>query len=1692
MVFTYTTETGGVGSGQSLYTITSPTGGIICDILMVGGGGGGGDGGGGGGGYVYQTNLTIPVGSYSVRVGNGGNGGVGATGSAGSQGASSSFIVNGTTYIAYGGGGGGAYNTIAPAHTIGQVGSYGGNGADRTVAQTYTSTQGNRGGTAISGSYGSGGGGGGAGAVGSDANFASPGVIAGSGIQYYRGGTGGNGLPNSITGTEVFYAGGGTGGANTNQGTDTTTQTPPIGGGGIGSRASGGLGGNGVDGTGGGGGGSDATSSTSATGRGGSGIVIIRFISPSSSSTIELLRGTNIDDKHDWKLGNYAGDFKVISSISGISTDRLTITSSGDLTYNGSINATSYLLGNVNILTKITETSNYVLSTSNILAAKVNLNDSNTSNYIASTSNILIKRLMDEDKFTSNYVLSTSNILVPRILSEVGFTSNYILSTSNILVPRILSEVGFTSNYVLSTSNILVNRILSEVGFGSNYVLSTSNILAARLNAINSGSFSQWTTSNNMIYYNTSNVGIGTFAPISKLHLYDIINNQTKLIVQNNSNIVAIVAEVVAEINNEIPREITVTDAISTQIGTFDKMIVFPYLGSATTKDYSFTPTENLICDILVVGGGGGGGANLGAGGGGGGILFSTNFNLNSDSSVLIEVGNGGAGDTNAQDGINGGSSSITINSVKYTANGGGGGGAGYLPGRSGKNGGSGGGAAHNNTINVSPIPGQVNNTVYSNFQFYGNAGGYGKFQSSGTPVGYPTNASGGGGGAGSVGFNFSSDAGKGGGDGGAGKEFISYFGTNVGHNGWFSGGGGGNTGYSAGDGYIASYYSYGNGGVNLLGGGGNGGGRQSTNNYRSPGIGIPNTGGGGGGSARIDTFNGAAGGSGIVIIRYRKIQSISNNVKIDLLYNTIGYGVGNYNGDFKIVSSLSGTNTDRLVLNESGNITLSGSVNATSYLLNNVNILTNISDTSNYILSTSNILVNRIREDIGFTSNYVLSTSNILVNYNNLINKPTIPAAQVSSDWTAVSGITSILNKPTIPAAQVSSDWTAVSGITSILNKPTLFSGSYTDLSNKPTIPAAQVSSDWTAVSGISIILNKPTLFSGSYTDLSNKPTIPAAQVSSDWTAVSGISIILNKPTLFSGSYTDLSNKPTIPAAQVSSDWSAVSGITSILNKPTIPTGSKWTAGATATNIYYSAGNVGIGTSATSDADDNVNLAIPTATLFVKGGASAAGTCDVVIRGGVAGGDNGKARLWLAADASHSSYIQSQHTGSGNTQLTFGTSIGNALPAERMIIGTDGCLYINNTNYENASATSGFKLLVSGSDSNGVCAKFFHPNRTQGLGIQYDGLSGLSANQNIIMRPSGTGNFQVVGDATVSGNVYVGASGGASTIFLGGGAAGDNDFNMSTIASRNYSGTENTEIIIFKGNDVGTTAVADRIRLRAGAIVFDTFPGASNDRTAENIRMVINGSGNVGIGNTAPLGPLHLADGTQANNDGHIIFAKCTTLGSTRMFRAGVNDSFQFCIGDVGGGNTLSTWVNSFKMDYTAPANSVYIDSTGNLSVLANVTAYVSDMRLKTKTANISEPLKIIDKLNGFYYTLNDVAKLYGIKNTRQEIGLSAQEIQKVLPELVHMAPFDKNTDEHGNITSKSGDNYLTISYDRLAPVFVEAIKELNQKNISLTNENIELKEKYNKLLEDIKSQEDRIKELETNMAHILNYISK
>lgn len=216
--------------------------------------------------------------------------------------------------------------------------------------------------------------------------------------------------------------------------------------------------------------------------------------------------------------------------------------------------------------------------------------------------------------------------------------------------------------------------------------------------------------------------------------------------------------------------------------------------------------------------------------------------------------------------------------------------------------------------------------------------------------------------------------------------------------------------------------------------------------------------------------------------------------------------------------------------------------------------------------------------------------------NYSDLLNKPTIPAAQVNADWNAGSGVAEILNKPVIPVvptqvsafnndadyqsgSQVSSAIaSAVAGITSfeyeiVQTLPaTGRAGTIYLVPNTGTTPNIYdeyiyVSNAFEKIGTTEIDLTNYVQFtdiatvatSGSYNDLSDKPTIPVSQVNSDWNATSGVAEILNKPTLAtvatSGSYNDLSNKPTIPAAQVNSDWNAASGVAQILNKPTLAT---------------------------------------------------------------------------------------------------------------------------------------------------------------------------------------------------------------------------------------------------------------------------------------------------------------------------------------------------------------------------------------------------------------------------------------------------------------------------------------------------------------------------------------------------------
>lgn len=116
-----------------------------------------------------------------------------------------------------------------------------------------------------------------------------------------------------------------------------------------------------------------------------------------------------------------------------------------------------------------------------------------------------------------------------------------------------------------------------------------------------------------------------------------------------------------------------------------------------------------------------------------------------------------------------------------------------------------------------------------------------------------------------------------------------------------------------------------------------------------------------------------------------------------------------------------------------------------------------------------------------------------------------------------------------------------------------------------------------------------------------------------------------------------------------------------------------------------------------------------------------------------------------------------------------------------------------------------------------------------------------------------------------------------------------------------------------------------------------------------------------------------------------------------------------------------------------------------GGLYASGDITAYYSDERLKTRVGSLYGALDKVLSLEGFLYVENELAREHGYSNTLQQVGVSAQAVQRVLPEAVSLAPFDIHVDPDTNeIVSKSGKNFLTLNYAKLVPLLIEAIKEL------------------------------------------------
>ena len=203
----------------------------------------------------------------------------------------------------------------------------------------------------------------------------------------------------------------------------------------------------------------------------------------------------------------------------------------------------------------------------------------------------------------------------------------------------------------------------------------------------------------------------------------------------------------------------------------------------------------------------------------------------------------------------------------------------------------------------------------------------------------------------------------------------------------------------------------------------------------------------------------------------------------------------------------------------------------------------------------------------------------------------------------------------------------------------------------------------------------------------------------------------------------------------------------------------------------------------------------------------------------------------------------------------------------------------------------------------------------------------------------------------------------------------------------------------------------------------------------AKSNALYIDQTGRIGLGTASPALDLH----NVTSNTPAIRLEQNNTGGFTaQTWDMGGNEA-NFFVRDITGGSKLP-----FRIRPGAPTSSLDIMADGTIHV-KNAIVPASDVRLKKNFAKIDNALGIIRQLNPLRYDFRyQEMKEMGLPQTRQ-LGLIAQEVEKLLPELV--TEF---------ADTKEGEKYKGLNYTGLIPVLIQGMKE-QQETIEKQQEEIE-----------------------------------
>jgi hypothetical protein len=154
-----------------------------------------------------------------------------------------------------------------------------------------------------------------------------------------------------------------------------------------------------------------------------------------------------------------------------------------------------------------------------------------------------------------------------------------------------------------------------------------------------------------------------------------------------------------------------------------------------------------------------------------------------------------------------------------------------------------------------------------------------------------------------------------------------------------------------------------------------------------------------------------------------------------------------------------------------------------------------------------------------------------------------------------------------------------------------------------------------------------------------------------------------------------------------------------------------------------------------------------------------------------------------------------------------------------------------------------------------------------------------------------------------------------------------------------------------------------------------------------------------------------------------------------------------------AGTGVTISGATGAVTVNAGVPNASTQVSSlgvgtaasgtTGEIRATNAITSFYSDERLKENITEIDNAIEKVMSLRGVTYTANQLAESFGYTNKDEQVGVIAQDVEKVLPQVVKAAPFDIISLQEGIEISRSGENYKTVQYEKLVPLLIQAIKE-------------------------------------------------